>query len=273
MERRAGRGGAALCSIVGLLAGFAPSAGPDGGGEFELRARWQPMAGSKYRLHEGEPALQAMRAPKVAEESRSWPAESVSKLLPPLDSRDDQPFAVRVHAVLPFLRQLHPGAQERVTHMITHPGAFGRVLKQDESTLDVLYRVHAGFELVKGRANLAPAQFEGRLVLDRATGAVRHFSLELPPTRPNVDLNVTMGAGTVIADIGSVPAMGLSTAGPPPAVEPEALARARLELQRAFYPFAEIEWLPLAQGLERSITEERPMHLVILFGALGDESC
>ncbi len=239
---------------------------------FVLRAEWQPMTQSKYRLHETEPALAALRAPAVAAEVRSWPNASLASILPADGQPLGVPFRVAVADFLPFLRQIHPGACERVQHMIQAPGAFGCVVERSDATLDVLYRVHAGFEIEANAAWMAPAQFEGRLVVDRRAGTVDHFSLRLPPTRPNVVVNVAQDFG-VIADIGSIPAMSDGTAAAPRAGDTDRLRHARAVLERAFYDFAAIDWLPLEEGLERANAEELPLHVVVLFGALTDESC
>ena len=255
---------------------------PDGSraGEFTLTAEMQPMAASKYKLYATEPSLEVLRSGAVATAVKEWKNESLRSILPPDSKAVGATFPVRVDAFLPFLQQIHAGARETVNHMITNPGAFGCVLERGESTLDVLYRVHAGFELAAKRAWMAPAQFEGRLVLDRRSGEVRHFSLRLPPTRPNADLNVARGEG-FIADIGSIPKMEVATSTPRAADaagdehdgDDENVQRARDSLQRAFYPFAAIDWLPMQEGLERAFDEDRPLHVVILFGALADESC
>ena len=48
-------------------------------------------------------------------------------------------------------------------------------------------------------------------------------------------------------------------------------ARKRLELK--FYKFAEINWLPLEEAVAESETTQRPIHAVLAWGPLDDESC
>ena len=48
-------------------------------------------------------------------------------------------------------------------------------------------------------------------------------------------------------------------------------ARKRLELK--FYKFAEINWLPLEAAVAESGETQRPIHAVLTWGPLDDESC
>jgi hypothetical protein len=263
-------------AFQGVLLALALDGG-DADRSFELKARWEPIAASKYKLHETQSSLAALRAPKPAKPVGSWPFESVQPLLPAAVQAGraplDEVFRLRVDSFLPFLRQLHPGAQGTVKHMIDHPGAFGWVLERTDDTLDVLYRVHAGFELEAERAWAALAQFEGRLVVDRRNGAVEHFSLRLPETSPNVDVNVALSKDRIIADIGTIPALGLATEKAARPCDEARLEQGRAALRRAFYEFAAIEWHSLDDGLLRAAAEDKPLHVVVLFGALADESC
>ena len=54
------------------------------------------------------------------------------------------------------------------------------------------------------------------------------------------------------------------------AITPEK-ARRRLELK--FYKFAEINWLPIEAAVAESEMTQHPIHVVIAWGPLEDESC
>ena len=45
------------------------------------------------------------------------------------------------------------------------------------------------------------------------------------------------------------------------------------KFQHAFYKFAEIEWTPIEDAVELAKASNRPIHAVLLFGVLDDESC
>ena len=48
---------------------------------------------------------------------------------------------------------------------------------------------------------------------------------------------------------------------------------AREKLATAFYKFAKIEWVPIENAVELAKLTNRPIHALVLFGALDDESC
>ena len=54
-----------------------------------------------------------------------------------------------------------------------------------------------------------PAQFAGRMVIDRELRQVVFFSLGVPDQSANVDVNIADGNGGISADIGRVPCMKL----------------------------------------------------------------
>jgi hypothetical protein len=184
---------------------------------------------------------------------------------------------------LPFLRQLHPGA----THLLHHDGGLGVgahgawacLRSLGERHAEVLFRVHADFRIAgegdsRGSSWFTPAQFRGHMVIDRERGAVVHFRLGVPDQSANVDVNLADDDG-VSADIGRVPRMEL-VGGELPELTPSAslsVEQAERLLERRFYPFAEIEWLDLADARAESLASGKPLHVLALFGSLTDESC
>ncbi len=265
---------------------------------FELRASWSPIASSTYQLYEQEP-LKGLLAACPAEESSRYGYGDIEPLCPPAGLAVGEVYTVEEEALLPFLRQLHPGAtmdlhhhtfpahffadipperrdpryQETKPGMIRNvDGPFGirAVLLDGDGPLDILLRAHPEFQFAEGTF-FTPSQFEGRLVVDTGKREVLHFSLRVPDRKTNVDMNTTTGA-----DIGHVPNLSLS-GGPGPAPKGDAsatLVRARRSLEIAFYgSWADLEWLPLPEAIAESRRLERPLHLVVLFGTLADESC
>jgi hypothetical protein len=97
-----------------------------------------------------------------------------------------------------------------------------------------------------------PAQFEGRVWIDRETQSVDAFQLALPSRNTNVDINVHTRA-----DIGFVPRMEL-VGGDPHGAREQAWeseiseAGARDTLARRFHRFAQIDWIPFDQALARA---------------------
>ena len=235
-----------------------------------VRARWEPLAESKYGLY-GSEKLQQLLGAGPTTPVAEHPPENFAALLPGEDVGLGEPFALEPERFLPFLRQFHPGATPRLRW--GELGAFGCVIGRDDARLELLYRVHAGFELDPD-VFLMPAQFEGRLLWERASSRPLAFTLALPPRNSNVDVNAKHEFGAV-ADIGFVPVMELGLEPAPGALPEERpeLDAARTRLRGAFYRFAAIDWLSLPDAHRRALEEKKPLHVVILFGTLDDESC
>lgn len=79
----------------------------------------------------------------------------------------------------------------------------------------------------------------------------------------------------VAADIGWVPRMELSGGELAEAAWASSVPdeEARVALRRAFYPFAALDWLPFEEAVVASAERKKPLHLVLLFGCLDDDSC
>ena len=246
----------------------------------ELRARWEPLTDSTYGF-EKEYALVRELAPAV--ERSHYGPEHFRPFLPPADAHEvGSTWSVDPRAVLPFLRQLHAGATEKL-HIGASFGAEGTyacLRALGDAHAEIVLRAHADF-LLAGDGSpmtsswLTPAQFRGRIVIDRRRGEVVCFELALPASRANADLNVA-DEGNVYADIGRIPRIEVAGGSMPGYAqgieqidETEALAR----LEKRFYPFAAIGWLDLPAALAASRAGGKPLHVVALFGSLADESC
>ena len=254
--------------------------------ELELEAAWEPFTDSVYRFDERQPLVQAF-AP--AEERRTYGADAFRALLPPDPVRVGDLWRVDVEAVLVFLRQLHEGATGRLHHIRMGDqivlrdveGAWACLREVGPSHAEVLLRAHPDFVLDgsgerRESSFFTPAQFEGRLLLDRERGRVASFSLSLPDASANCDVNIAAHGGVTV-DIGRVPRMevvgGSAIEPAPTATASLALEEARGLLAEAFYPVATIDWLPLDEALAASKESGKPLHVLALFGALLDESC
>jgi hypothetical protein len=244
----------------------------------ELEAAWEPCKDSLYHLFERTPVL---RSPRPSERRRRYDAAAFRPFLPREPVAPGAVWGVEGEAVLAFLTQFHPGARLRGDFFGGEvPGTFAILRAVGPDSLEILLRAHAVLHL-EGGVIYKPAQFEGRLVLGREKGELRSFTLALPSRDTNVDVNVPLererGAppGTMVADIGWVPRMELTSgATAAPAwthVVPD--DEARLALRRAFYPFAALDWLPFEEAVRAARDQEKPLHLVLLFGCLDDDSC
>lgn len=249
------------------------------GAGLELSAVWEPCRTSLYGLFESTPVL---RSPAPARERERHGAERFRAFLPPGPVALGEVWRVADEAVLAFLKQLHPGAVLR-GHFDGGevPGTYASLRAVSDEAFELLLRAHAVFQLEEG-VIYKPAQFEGRLFVARESGALLWFRLELPSRDTNVDVNVPADhvrdgrkVRSMSADIGWVPRMELASGEPPSLAwtQEVPLEEARLALRRSFYTFAALDWLPFDEAVLRSRRTETPLHLVLLFGALDDDSC
>ncbi len=241
-----------------------------------LEAEWAPVESSRYGLFERVDALRALGEVGPAVPSAPLDAASLDALLPPEGLAEGATWRPDHRPLFALLERFHPGATPHLHHGSGAVGARAVLLERSSRRTDVLVRVHADF-VIGEQVWYTPAQFEGRAVWEG--GQLVWFELGLPPRDTNVDANAyDEGFGAVLADIGYCPRMRLAPraaaglAGPPSRDEEE-LAAARLALARAFYRFAAIDWLPLDRAVELARDTGRPLHAVLLFGTLDDESC
>ena len=245
-----------------------------------LEARWEPVArwslGTKDVV---EHPLLVQVAP--AEKQRKVSGELLRPFLPVRPVAVGETWEVDAKAVVPLLAQLHPGATEKLTRPLqSSPGTHALLRAAGERHLEILVRSHAAIELDEG-VHLNPAQFEGRLLLERATGRIVAYRLELPARDTNVDVNVRTAEpssdqpfGVTRIDIGFIPRMELVGGAWPADLAWTAElddTNARKRLRERFY--GPIDWLPFAEAVERAHEEQKPLLVVAVFGAFDDESC
>lgn len=250
-------------------------------GTLELDATWLPLIDTVYKIEQRETWLREL-APAAAR--ATYGAEHFRALLPQRAVAVGDVWSINVDALLPFLRQLHPGATGDLHHGggqgVSAPGAYACLRAFDAGHAEITIRAHVDFMLRgDGQAGetawFTPAQFAGALTIDTTRGVVQAFSLAVPDQRANVDVNLPL-QGHVVADIGRVPKMEVRGGrghefGASAQLIPVADAAQRL--LRAFYPVAQVEWLDLPVALRTSRETGKPLHVVVLFGSLLDESC
>ena len=262
----------------------------------QVQAHWEPIADATYNLHqptqeqfdrlkarlpepvnmEWEQALELFN-PKPAHPLRNYSQIDFQVFLPPSTANVGDIWELDPKGILSFLCQFHSGATTEIT-IFSHrtpksDGAKACLRAISPNYAEIVFRIHAQFVLDASGIRLLPAQFAGRLVLNRKEGAVVEFSLFLPPRNSNVDVNAFRAA-----DMAFIPRMELSTLLNAPVREiawETAITEkeAREKLATAFYKFAKIEWGPIEDAVELAKITNRPIHALVLFGALDDESC
>ncbi|MDE0467066.1 MAG: hypothetical protein OYL97_08410 [Candidatus Poribacteria bacterium] len=251
----------------------------------QVHAHWDPIADATYNLHK-EPENAELFDLSPNEPTREYNGEAFNAFLPSSNVTVGDVWELDMDSVIPFLSQFHPGATGKLRH--GQKGAFACLRALSSDYADITFRIHAEFTLATrpnpdwkpgsdGRqidlARFIPSQYTGGLRINLKTGTICDFSLALPPRNSNVDIN-DFGH----ADMVFVPRMELLAT---PTKTPDDIewedaitskeARRRLELK--FYKFAKINWLPLTEAVAESEATQRPMHAVLTWGPLDDESC
>jgi len=150
-------------------------------------------------------------------------------------------------------------------------GGFACLRAISPDCAEIVFRLHAEFALDPGKVYYTPGQFAGRMMIDRKKREVTELELAVPDRNTNVDINCMP-----YADIVYVPRMRLSGGTPARSIAwTEAIEgdEARERLAKKFYRFETINWTPFEQALARAKAEKKPLHVVVLFGTLDDESC
>ena len=210
--------------------------------------------------------------PGPAQPLRDYKTSDFQVFLPPSTANVGDVWDLDPERVLPFLHQFHRRATMDVGYGGNGAKACLRALSPEYA--DIVFRIHARFILNASiGAYLRPAQFAGHLLINRNSGTIHQWTLSLPSRNSNVD----MGAfGT--HDLGFVPRMELSSLSE---TQPESIGwetaiteeEADRKFQNALYKFAGIAWTPIEDAVQLAKASNRPIHAVLLFGVLGDESC
>ena len=262
-----------------------------------VQTHWDPIADATYNLHRLTeeqfarakarcPELENMEWKQALELFKTKPARPLKDysttdcqvFLPLSTANVGDVWDINLNEILRFLRQFHPGATTEIT-VSSHrtpksEGAKACLRAISPNYAEIVLRIHAQFVLDASGVRLLPAQFAGRLVLDRKEGVVVEFSLALPSRNSNVGVNAFRAA-----DMAFIPRMELSTLSSrtsthqivwKTAVTEEEVCK---KLATAFYKFVEIEWIPIENTVEVAKVTNRPIHALVLFGALDDESC
>ena len=210
--------------------------------------------------------------PRPAYPLKNYSTSDFQVFLPPSTVSVGDVWDLDPERILPFLRQFHPGATMDVGYDGNGAKACLRALSPEYA--DIVFRIHARFTLDASiDAYLRPAQFAGYLLINRDSGTIRQWMLSLPNRNSNVDIGAFR-----THDIGFVPHMELRSLSEtrPESIDWEtAITEEEVDkkFQNALYKFAEIEWTPVENAVELAKASNRPIHAVLLFGVLDDESC
>ena len=252
-----------------------------------VSAHWDPIADATFNLHKKSRQHIELFNLSPNHSMKEYRGDDFEVFLPSSVVEMGSVWKLDSDGVLPFLRQFHPGATTDLRQGTE--GAFACLRAYSSEYADITFRVHADFVLESPihqewqrenavgdyvpRALFIPAQFTGHILIHLKKGTICAFSMALPSRNSNVDINAFGHADMVF-----VPRMELiarDTAETDDITWETAITQADAfkSLKSKFYKFAEINWLPIDEVVELAKLNNRPIHAVLVWGALDDESC
>ena len=251
----------------------------------QVHAHWEPIADSTFRMHKAFPEHVELFDLAPNQPVKEYRTDAFSAFLPSSTVTVGDVWELDANSVVSFLHQFHPGATADLGY--GEEGAFACLRACSSDYAEIAFRIHAEFTLKsdayqewqeenderESEARFIPSQFAGKILVNLKSGTVRAFSLALPARNSNVDLNAYGGADMVY-----VPRMELLATDE---TDPNEIAwdaaitteEARRMLGLKFYKFAEIDWLPIDEAVVQAKATHRPIHAILVWGCLDDESC
>ena len=262
----------------------------DGKTTLLVEAYWEPIADAYLDLPNYSPENATLfNNLSPAHPSQEYEADAFKAFFPKEDVTVGDLWELDVNKIIPFLRQFHSGAtaemhinprgwkyvdNRRIVVGKESDGGFACLRALSSGYTEIVFRIHAEFLLDKeAPAYFTPAQFTGRLILNRKDGTIREFWLYLPSRNTNVDINAFNAADMVF--VPRMELIGRSAHDQGDIVWETAITEqeARSRLEASFYKFAEIKRLSVEEAVAQAQTENRPIHVLMTWGVFDDESC
>lgn len=265
--------------------------------DLEVTANWtfeRNQGDDPAFLHKAPPAARAMFLTLgVTTPTKTYIGRDFSRFLPAKELGPvGQMWALDADKVAEFLKQFYPAPSMRLVakgRRAGPDGAFAILRAVSPSHLDILFRVHAEFDVLpeylksgspQPEAWYSPGYFLGRMVIDREAKKVAYFRLGLPPEDVyNVHVSVASGtAGSEYHGWMRVDRMEL-IGGNEGSVQNIAwvdrieTADALDRLAKVFYKFKEIDWLPFDRTQATAHARKKPIFVVVALGALDNQTC
>lgn len=258
----------------------------------EVAGRWTTVGKGGDRIHEVIPSevYRLFLDLKLARERQTYTPRELSAFMPAEVGQVGQIWTLDVEKVRELLKQFHPRPSMSLQakgRRAGPDGAFGLLRAVTPQYLDIVFRIHAEFDLMPQEWNspipldgiwYTPAYLAGRMLVDRQAGTVAFFEMALPSEKTlNVHLTVAHPRGDN-HDIVRVDHMELVGGDKGLADEIDwneavAVSEAHSRLAEQFYKFMEIEWVPVEQALAVARAQDKPIMAMVLWGALDDQSC
>ena len=234
-----------------------------------------PIAYTDHNFHEKWDALAKLR---VAKPEKHYSASVFQAFLPPEAVSIGDLWRVKQDSVLTLLSQLHPNPRLKQINSDDSHAGWACLRAYNNRFAEIVFRIHAKFAFTDGE--LTPSQFAGYLIIDRVQEMIVAFKMHVPKTTLNFNAiwKPDKNEPGYITDIGFCPQMELRAGEQHVAQDHEfavsiTQSEAEHDLMLRFYKFQSINWVPLEEALEMAESQQKPIHVISVDGALADESC
>ena len=182
-----------------------------------------------------------------------------------------QVWEIEPAAVERFLSVLHPNI--RADMNMDGSGAVGALSAVSDKFFEISFRMHAQF-LFGEFVWVTPAQFDGRLVVERESQAVRRMELKAP-TEHYRNVAFEVYGNDLRTGLGYTPNLGFESGKPVQVEWSDSISREAIHhvFSEHLLPVTKIDWLPLDEALAQAEREDKPILAIVLEGALTDQSC
>lgn len=236
------------------------------------------IAPIEYTQHDFHVKWDTLANLRVAEPEKQYQTSIFQSFLPPKSVSVGELWQIKEEGALELLRQLHANP---TLDMPNSRGLWACLRVYNDEIADVVFRIHAEFDLVDGR--FTPSQFAGCLIIHRIEEKVAFFQMHVPDSTLNFnavkrETETYKGSPTFTADIGFCPQIELC-AGTQDVLQDTEFTEAITQAEAAqalagrFYKFQQINWVPLEEALGLAQAQQKPIHAISVNGPLMDESC
>ncbi len=163
------------------------------------------IAPIEYTQHDFHAKWDMLANLQVAEPEKQYQVSVFQSFLPSKSVSVGELWQIEEEGVLELLRQLHPNP---TLDMHDSRGLWACLRAYNDEIADVVFRIHAEFDLVEGR--FTPSQFAGHLIINRIEEKITSFQMHVPDSTLNFNAikrktETYKGKPTYTADLGFAP--------------------------------------------------------------------